>query len=160
MTTTTKKKITVKKIQSVMRGMNPTEIFRLYVQIYGGKVERMAVVRFIQKYAPSKRVYKNAYNIAFTRNANKPISTDQSRKSHDWKIANGKHLTIEALKKNIEIWKTDPHYAKRPIMCIAHLWFCSPVYRFSDYNKWMSIRIEGNERFCETICKLADKYFV
>lgn len=159
-TTTAKKRITVKKIQSILRGMNPTEIFRLYVHIYGGKVERLAVMKFIQKYAPSQRVYKNAYNIAFAKNTNKPVPTDQSRKSFAWKEANAKHLAIEALKEHIEIWRTNPAYAKRPMMGNTRLWFCSPVYGFSDYNKWWTMPIEGNEHFCETICKLADKYFI
>ena len=48
-TTTAKKRITVKKIQSILRGMNPTEIFRLYSQIYGSKVARMAVLKFIKQ---------------------------------------------------------------------------------------------------------------
>ena len=158
--TTAKKRITVKQIQSVLRGMNPTEIFRLYFQIYGGKVERTDVFKFIKKYAPSQKVSRNAYNIAYAKNSNKPISTDQTRKAIAWKAANAKHLAIEALKEHIEVWKTNPAYAKRPMMGNINLWFCSPVYGFSDYNKWMSMPIEGNERFCETICKLADKYFV
>ena len=164
-TTTAKKRITVKKIQSILRGMNPTEIFRLYSQIYGGKVERMAVLEFIKKYAPSQKVSKNAYYIAYAKNANKPIQADQDLKSIAWKVANAKHLAIEALKENIDIWRNCPAYvrrpyAKRPIMGNTHLWFCSPIYGFSDYNKWRAMPIEGNERFCETICKLADKYFV
>lgn len=159
-TTTTKKRITVKQIKSVLRGMNPTEVFRLYFQIYGGKVERMAVMKFIEKYAPSQKVSKNAYYIAYAKNTNKPIPTDQSRKSFAWKEANAKHLAIEALKEHTEIWRTNPAYAKRPMMGNTHLWFCSPIYGFSDYNKWRAMPIEGNERFCETICKLADKYFV
>ena len=159
-TTTTKKRITVKKIQSVLRSMDPTEIFRIYVQMYGGKVDRLSVMRFIQKYAPSQKVSELAYYIAFVKNTNKPIPTDQAIKSFAWKKANEKHLAIEALKKHIEIWKTNAAYAKRPMMGNTHLWFCSPVYGFSDYNKWRAMPIEGNERFCETICKLADKYFV
>lgn len=159
-TTTAKKRITVKKIQSILRGMNPTEIFRLYSQIYGGKVERMAVLEFIKKYAPSQKVSKNAYYIAFAKNTNKPVSTEQTLKSLAWQAANAKHIATEALKENIEIWRTNPAYAKRPMMGNTHLWFCSPVYGFSDYNRWRAMPIEGNERFCETICKLADKYFV
>lgn len=159
-TTTAKKRITVKKIQSILRGMNPTEIFRLYSQIYGGKVERMAVLEFIKKYAPSQKVSKNAYYIAYAKNANKPIPADQAKKSFAWKKANEKHLAIEALKEHIEIWKTNAAYAKRPLMDNNYLWFCSPVYGIFDYNKWRAMPIEGNERFCETICKLADKYFV
>lgn len=159
-TTTTKKRITVKKIQSVLRSMEPTEIFRLYVQIYGGKVDRLSVMRFIQKYAPSQKVSELAYYIAFVKNTNKPIPTDQAKKSFAWKKANEKHLAIEALKEHIEIWRTNPAYAKRPLMDNNYLWFCSPVYGISDYNKWRAMPIEGNQRFCETICKLADKYFV
>lgn len=89
-----------------------------------------------------------------------PIQADQDLKSLAWKVANEKHLAIEALKKNIEIWKNNPDDAKRPMMGDTYLWFCSPDYGLYDSNRWKAMPIEGNERFCETICKLADKYFV
>lgn len=91
---------------------------------------------------------------------NRPIPADQDIKFLDWKVANEKHLAIEALKKNIEIWKNNPADAKRPTMGNIYLWFCSPAYGYHDSNKWRAMPIKGNERFCETICKLADKYFV
>ena len=91
---------------------------------------------------------------------NRPIPADQDIKFLAWKVANEKHLALEALKKNIEIWKSNPADAKRPMMGNIYLWFCSPAYGHNDFNRWKAMPIEGNERFCETICKLADKYFV
>lgn len=102
----------------------------------------------------------NAYYPPFAQKAKGPIQADQIIKYFVWKVANEKHLAIEALKKNIEIWKINPADAKRPMMGNIYLWFCSPAYGYSDSNKWMAMPIKGNERFCETICKLADKYFV
>ena len=102
----------------------------------------------------------NAYYPPFAQKANRPIPADQIIKYFVWKVANEKHLAIEALKKNIEIWKNNPADAKRPTMGNIYLWFCYPAYGHHDPNKWRAMPIEGNRRFCETICKLADKYFV
>ncbi len=56
---------------------------------------------------------------------------------------------------------SNPHsnYAKRPMLGYTHLYFCSPIYGHSDYNKWPALPIEGNERFCELVIKYADKFF-
>lgn len=149
------KNITKKYIVKVLRSMNTTEIFRLYHQIYGGKVEKSGVYRFIQQYAPSKRVCVAAYRLA------NPIKQreawEEARKALAFQKANEKHIAIECLRENIA--RGLDGYTKRPIMGHTHLYFASPVYGHSDYNKWRSVEIKGNERFCEVICRLADKYF-
>ena len=48
-------------------------------------------------------------------------------------------------------------YAKIPMYGHTHLYFCSPDYGHFDYNKWCACKIKGNERFCETLIKIAAK---
>lgn len=102
----------------------------------------------------------DTYYPPFAQKTSRHIDADQIIKSLVWKVANEKHLAIEALKKNIEIWKNNSADAKRPLKGNIYLWFCSPAYGQHDPSKQRAMPIEGNERFCETICKLADKYFV
>lgn len=149
------KNITKKNIQSVLRTMDATQIFRIVHIIYGGKVERKQVYDFIHEYAPTNRIYDAAYRLAY------PIKLrevwDEARKAIAFQQANQKHIAIECLRENIA--RGLDGYTKRPIMGNTHLYFASPVYLHSDYNKWQSVEIKGNEKFCETICRLADKYF-
>ena len=149
------KNITKKAIEAVLRSQDSTEIFRLYHMIYGGKVEKSGVYRFIQQYAPTNRVYDAAYRLAYP--VKQREAWEEARKAIAFQKANEKHIAIECLRENIA--RGLDGYTKRPIMGMTHLYFASPVYQHSDYNKWRSVEIKGNERFCEVICRLADKYF-
>lgn len=149
--------ISKKNIQSVLRTMDATKIFRLVHIIYGGKVERMKVYDFIKEFAPTNKVWDAAYWIAYTRNEIRPEEEWKLHNAFRFRQANQKHEAIQCLRENLQ----DVHspYAKRPMMGHTHLYFCSPVYGHRDYNKWQSIEIKGNEQFCNTICRLADNYF-
>ena len=156
------KNITKKQIEEVLRTMNPTQIFRLVHIIYGGKVEKQKVCDFVRQFAPTQKVYNQSYYIAFDQNSchnpnRKYIYTwDASRQSYEFKTQNIRQYVMHKLRN--EIRKPRTAYTKRPMMGNTHLYFCSPVYGHSDYNKWQAMPIKGNERFCEVICKLADKY--
>ena len=156
------KRITKKHIVKVLRSMNTTEIFRLYHQLYGGKVTEKDVYTFIDEFITSDRTYRKIHTEVFnTLHHCKSIDAlqrlDQSRKSCDFSEKNAKHFAAQALRE--EISRGLDGYTKRPIMGFTHLYFASPFYGHRDYNKWRSVEIKGNERFCEIMCKLADKYF-
>ena len=136
--------------------MDRTQIFRLYLHIFG-KLDRDKLYYFIKTYAPSNRVYFSAYDLSYRRAENK-YNEDEDRKSWQFKKDNIYQIAVNKFKE----YAKDPKspYTKRPIIGCTHLYFASPVYRFRDYNKWEVMPIKGNERFCETLCKLADKYFI
>ena len=149
------KSVSIKQIHKVLRTMNRTQIYRLYYMIYG-YVDRIGVYRFMDKFAPNKKVSCAAYDLIFHFDKYKYIR-DQNRKSWEFIESNKYHIAMDAFRKYIKF--PNSPYTKRPIMGCTHLYFASPVYRLRDYNKWEVMPIAGNERFCETICKLADKYF-
>lgn len=151
------KNIAKKSVWSVLRTMDATQIFRLVHIIYGGKVERKQVYDFIREYAPSNRVYDAAYKIAYTGNCHQAEPMAMVCASIRFQKENEKHIAIQEFRN--EIARGLDSYTKRPIMGKTHLYFASPVYQHSDYNKWRAMEIKGNERFCEVICRLADKYF-
>lgn len=148
--------ISKKNIQSVLRTMDATKIFRLVHIIYGGKVERMKVYDFIKEYAPTEKVARAAWSIAYS-NKHQQERGIIIRRSIEFQNQNAKHIAIQVLRD--EIARGLDSYTKRPIIGNTHLYFASPVYQHSDYNKWRSLEIKGNERFCEVICQLSDKYF-
>lgn len=150
------KTTSIKHIQKILRTMDKTQIFRLYYQICG-YVDRSDLFHFILTYAPSNRVRNAAYGIAY-KTYNLQHSEDESRKYLEFVEANKYQQAVKKFKEYAQDPKSP--YTKRPMMGQTHLYFASPVYRFRDYNKWEVMPIKGNERFCETICKLADKYFI
>lgn len=156
MKTNNKRNVTKKHIIEVLRSRDLTKIFQLVHIINGGKTNKNEVYEFVKKNAPSDKVVYDIWWKIFM-NADRHFRTRDSRKEMEYYHANALHEAVRHLRE--EIARGLDNYTKRPIMGHTHLYFASPVYGHSDYNKWRSVEIKGNERFCEVICKLADKYF-
>lgn len=151
------KNITKKEFQNVLRTMDSTKIYRLHKMLFGN-VNRFNIVKFIDEYAPTNKIARKSWDIAY--------NNKHSLERVDYDVISFRmhgEYKGDALKKAVDAVKeyianpTSP-YAKKPMMGFTHLYFCSPAYGHQDYNKWRSVEIKGNEKFCETICKLADKY--
>lgn len=152
------KNISKKNIISIIRTMNSTKIYALYAQIYGGKVIDSDVCRFIKMFAPTQALERAAYDLTIGQAHIRRIKESYVfRNEREYRKANIKHEVIEYFKEQIR--DVNSPYAKKPMMGHTHLYFCSPIYGHRDYNKWQAMEIRGNEKFCETIIKLADKYF-
>lgn len=150
------KTITRKSIEDVIRTEDSTQIFRLYHRIYGGKVEKVKVCNFIKEFAPLKSLARNAVFLSNLAQADSPFLRDQSRKSFAWRQDNMKQVIMRCFRE--ELRRGIDSYTKRPVMGHTYLYWCSPLYGHADYNKSRALPIAGNERFCELICRLADKY--
>ena len=149
------KNITKKHITEVLRSRNLTEIFKLVHQIYGGKTNKHEVFDFVSRFAPSDKVADDIHNaIVFA--YDRHFKFRNFRREAEFHAANAIHIAVNHLRE--EIARGIDNYTKRPILGITHLYFCSPAYGHRDYNKHRSIAIKGNERFCELMVRLADKY--
>ena len=74
------------------------------------------------------------------------------------KIFNLKHKIIDYLKE--QIGQPVNNYSKAAMRGFTHLYFCSPVYGHSDYNKWCTgLPIEGNEAFVDKVIAISNKHF-
>lgn len=152
------KNITKKHIEAVLRTMDSTQIFRIVHVIYGGKVEQSQVYHFIKDFAPTNKVADASYHIAyFGKKKAQDRIIAESHTGFLFDEANEKHIVMEHFRE--ELRRGFDNYTKRPIMGHTHLYWASPFYGHHDYNKSRVLPIEGNERFCELICRLADKYF-
>lgn len=150
-------KYTKKYIREVIRTMNRTAIFALYAKMHKGeKVDRVKVCDMIHEYAPTQAISRKAYDIAFG-HYEKSCLLSRCEKWDKFFKDNPRHVTLAMFRDEISS-PLNP-YTKRPIMGHTHLYFASPVYGHSDYNKCRMLEIRGNERFCELLVKLADKYF-
>ena len=153
------KTISKKEIERTLRSMDSTKIFALYHRICRIIPDRMHVYHFIRNYAPSQRVYRAAYKLAYSnKHAFRRNDIDtECVKRHGFYHGNLRQQVVDALKR--ECQNVTSNYAKRPMMGHTWLYFCSPVYGHSDYNKARMIPIKGNERFCELVIKYSDKFF-
>lgn len=64
MVTINGKRYTKKMGQAILRTQDRTAIFKLYKQLTG-KIDRGEIFEFIKNYAPSKKVAKAAFSIAY-----------------------------------------------------------------------------------------------
>ena len=157
-------RITKKYIQSVLRTKNPTEIFRLYKQIYGN-IDRAGLYDFIIEYAPTNNVARAAWNIAYGSRDNSQVWSNHDEWNRQQNELN-RHGSFAPLKKQqivnlLEYYLKDPlsPYAKRPVKGRSGLWFMSPIHMWDDYNKSRVLDWEGNEDFCEAIVRRGDSVF-
>lgn len=150
-----KKTITKKHIVEVLRSRDLTKIFHLVHIINGNKTDKHEVFAFVKKNAPSDKVIHDIWWKMFI-DTDRHFSLRDSRREMEFYNKNVRHEAIRRLRE--EIARGTDNYTKRPILGHTHLYFCSPFYGHRDYNKWSAMEIEGNERFCELIVKLADKY--
>ena len=153
------KQISKKEIERTLRTMDSTKIFALYHRIYGKIEHRHFVYEFIRAFAPSQRVCRAAYKLAFSpkHDSRRSAIDTECRKRHGIYHGDLRQQVVDALKR--ECQDVTSNYAKRPMMGHTWLYFCSPVYGHSDYNKWRALPIKGNERFCELVIRYADKFF-
>lgn len=155
-------KITKKEIERVIRDyqltFSPTAIYRLHYRIFGN-VEQKNVYNFVEKYAPSKTLKRCAFAIAYPKKHEnyRVWIDDKVIRKHGIYHGNDLIEFVGYLKKQCA--DASSSYAKRPMLGNTHLYFCSPIFGHSDYNKVRSIPIAGNERLCELAIKYADKYF-
>lgn len=156
--TTTGYKVTKKEIQRVLRTMDSTQIYRLHKKMFGN-VYKAKIVDFIEAYAPTNKIARYAYKLAYnTKHAEDRVTIEcYCMRKHGIYEGDVKHNIIAELKRNIAC-ATSP-YAKRPVLGHTNLYFCSPVYGHSDYNKWRACPIKGNEKFVNLVIKVADKTF-
>lgn len=151
-------KITKKEIQRAIKSLDVTAIYRLYYKIYSTACG-CGLFNFVKQYAPSKRVRVQALSaINGASNMFKQFKIDSEVERRNGTYHGNDLIEFVAYLKK-QCADASSSYAKRPMLGNTHLYFCSPIFGHSDYNKVRSIPIAGNERLCELLIKYADKYF-
>lgn len=147
------KKITKNEIQNVLRTGEVTDIWRTCYKVIGRRPTSMEVYNFVRSYAPTKKIYNMALYFAYVRKQR----YDNAKRNTDFHFANCRHIAMSMLRQEISAEMTS--YTKRPIIWGNSLFFASPIYRQEDYNKKYIMPVKGNERFCELLCSVADRFF-
>lgn len=147
------KKITKNEIQNVLRTGEVTDIWRICYKVIGRRPTDTEVYNFVRAYAPTKKIYNMALYFAYVR---KP-KQNKTTLSENYRVKNCRHIAMRMLREEIANGITP--YSKRPMIWGNNLYFAPPVYWHEDYNMYFSMPIKGNERFCELLFRVADKYY-
>jgi len=182
------KVISKKNIANIIKSMDVTRICKLYKefhgyvptderptrlailtgnhnetkQIYYTCMDSYAVYSWTRQFVTSTKAGTQLYYLFHSKNVQRwayrsDVEETASHSKHGVYEPLRRQYIVECLKK--ECLDPESNYAKRPMMGHTHLYFCSPVYGHSDYNKWRALPIKGNERFCELVIKYADRFF-
>ena len=126
------KKVTKSQIVKVLRTQNVTEIFKI-AKLHGVDVSnRENVFNFIQKFAPSQKVYNNAYSLSYGASNFKNYRIDHS--TIHTPIANVVRFAKKSKKRQKD------NYTKVLIIGDTNIYWASPVYGFKDYNKSFALK--------------------
>lgn len=159
------KKFTKKYIESIFRSKSLTKVVRLFCEIYGLKditlqenyysktKEGLKLSQFIKEFSPTKKL-RSFYYMA--RREKIPYRI-YARNYCDFYSNNRRHFALAMLKE--EMSRPIDNYSKQPMLGHTHLYFCSPIYGHNDYNKRKMLEIRGNERFCDLLVSVGNKYF-
>lgn len=165
-------KTTKKYITSEIKSFDVTRICKVYKQVHGevptvtfevnGKsfkrLDYIKVYKWSAEYVNSARADRRLYGLL----SNAPHYFKVPSCDNGFVYGNDieplrKQYIVDYLKEQCK--NPTSKYAKKPMLGHTHLYFCSPVYGHSDYNKWRALPIEGNEAFCEAVIKYANKFF-
>jgi len=135
-------RITKKTIQEILRTSDLTKIYSVAKKSGVDISNKMNLFRFIEKYAPTKKIYDNAYQLVFV---NKKFFDRPSKES---KILRA----IKYAKFQKSQGKTN--YSKVLIIGNSNIYWASPAFEHQDYNKSVAFaNCEKNREIAEKINK-------
>ena len=121
-----------KEIQTVLRTLNRTAIFKAAKQHGVNVNDKWAVLQFIKDHAPSLRVKTKALDIAFC------------HEKHDYSRCTPNTIQSEFNYAKLQKAAGRSPYSKMLIIGHNNIYWASPEYGHADYNK--SIALPNTER--------------
>lgn len=152
------KKFTKKDFRAALKANDQTEVWHLAAIKMGRTPTRHEVYTMVKEIAKTMRDEKIAFAIAYN-----SIRKDAQRRAIDeaW-MRRGAYLQNDGRADALEMLRrllteNCGNYTKVPMLGHTRLYFCHPCFGHADYNKVRTCAIEGNEAFCEKICKIAKR---
>ena len=149
------KKVTKKEIREILRTLDRTKIHHLAHRMGIDTNSKSAVYHFIQDNAPNNKIYNSAYKLTIMRNDDHQIRRLSSKRFNREQILR----TIKIAKEEVE--RGYDSYSKILIKGHTNIYWASPVYEHSDYNKSRALPItEKNLKVLEAVNKYLFKKFL
>lgn len=129
------KKISKTKIAAVLRSQNATEIFKIAKLAGVDVTNKTNVFRFIEEYAPTKRVLSMAYRLSYDAGFFKNFRCYRGTFKND----PYSDPICEAIRfAKMEKREAMGNYKKILFIGDRNIYWCHPGYGHSDYNKWIA----------------------
>lgn len=148
-----KKQVTNTEIRKAIAEKSVESLYKF------AKTRNISVYNLINDSKATRSLKSEArWAVELAKHSNRRCLAERDRNLSAPSLFELKHNIIAYLKEQIS--KPISNYSKAAMRGITHLYFCSPVYGHSDYNKWCTmLPIQGNEAFVEKIILISNKYF-
>lgn len=146
-------KFTKTAFRAALKANDKTKVWQLVAISLKRTPTKTEVCNYVEKFSSTLRDFRKAYNMAYGRRE-KNTSTKMIYPKYTVSLERGAALAM--LRRLLT--EKPSNYTKVPVMGHTHLYFCSPSYGHADYNKVCTCNIEGNEAFCEKVCKIARRH--
>ena len=134
------KKLTKKQIQTELRKLDSTSVFRI-AKLAGVNIEsRVDIMRFIEKYAPTQKVYRAAFRLTLCADHANQLKTIHNRTEQP--IINA----VNFMRRQVEDGSVDTNYGKILIEGKTSIYWAHPYYGHSDYNKHRAFKNDQKGR--------------
>ena len=141
------RKITKKQIKEILMRQNPTEIYKLCANLGIDVSQKHKVHDFIQKNAHANYVYRSAYKIAYD-------SKNVFKRDRQMYYISAPRMPIyDAIQyAKHQKQRGRDNYSKKLFIGNKNIYWCSPDYAHSDYNKGIAFEnTEKNRKVAEII---------
>ncbi len=154
-------KFTKKAFRAALKANDQTKVWHLTAVKFGRTPSKKEVYDLIEEISCTIRDERKAYSIAYhsQRKQRLVAAVDMGWfKRGAYRQYGDSHYRTVALKMLRELHdENNGNYTKVPMIGRTRLFFCSPVYGHSDYNKVMTCAIKGNENFCNKVVDLGER---
>lgn len=155
-------KFTKKAFRAALKANDQTEVWHLTAIKLGRTPTKKEVCELIEEVADTVRDNRKAFAMAYDSQRKQRVLAAETMawyKRGAYGQYGDAHYRSEALIM-LRRLLTEKHgnYTKVPILGHTRLYFASPVYGHSDYNKVRTCAIEGNEIFCNKIIEIGNRF--
>lgn len=156
-------KFTKKDLRLALKENDQTRVWKLIALKVKHTPEKKDVYEIIRNVAITQRDNGKAWAMAYTSLRKRSIEGKMELAWYNrgaYGQYGDRHYRFEALEMLRRLASENvSSYTKVPMLGHTRLYFCSPSYGHSDYNKVRTCAIEGNETFCNKVIDLGERIF-
>lgn len=155
-------KFTKKAFRAALKANDQTEVWHLTAIKLGRTPTKKEVCDLIEEVADTVRDNRKAYSMAFHSQRQQRIQAAETlawyKRGAYGQYGDSHYRSVALIMLRRLLTEKHGNYTKVPMLGHTRLYFSSPVYGHSDYNKVRTCAIEGNEIFCNKIVEIGNRF--
>ena len=156
-------KFTVKAFRAALKANDQTLVWKLAARSIRHTPDRKDVYELIKKHSNTIRDSKKAYSMAYKSQRKQRFEAAELmawyKRGAYGQYGDSHYRTVAIAMLRRLASENVSSYTKVPMLGHTRLYFCSPSYGHSDYNKVRTCNIEGNETFVNKVIDLGERIF-